>query len=427
MKIKNKSKKASLFLVIIMFCALLLNISNVYASSYDVLSDNIWTDGEYLYMGMEDGVMPFFHYHRGTETLNSTSEINGTYCIRIGYNGSSGALTDTSQFDNRMKPNSLSIKVKINETGDEPFSIQYAQSTTFYAITWKFGSHVEGSNMSQITMLTKNDVGSAFYHTFNEFTPCKNDTVYTLNVTNINYAEGTASSITVSNETHSQTINNVWLNGWQPVYGNEIVDISDIVFSGSNPNLAYDYVYFADDWTVGTQARVDTLSPYPLGHDSARMRANLVNDGSTFQNGTQDNHTIQFFWDNVSCDSLNDYSNNITVSGFYTGDTAYSTLSGLTPETTYYYKVYIQNNYTNASSYWWGDEVSFTTTAVPPPTWGGTTLTVEQYIPFIGLALLGVMLVVHALKNPSLEAGLLVLLVISIILIIVTMSIINAL
>jgi len=54
-------------------------------------------------------------------------------------------------------------------------------------------------------------------------------------------------------------------------------------------------------------------------------------------------------------------------------------------------------------------------------------LSLAQYIPFIGLAILGVMLVVNFMKNPSLESGALVLVLVAVVIIIVTMSLMSLL
>lgn len=367
-------------LVDVLFCL----YPSIGANTYGVVGTNIRTDGTYLYMTMEDGVLPdIYNYYpvRAQTTIDVNSTIEGVDCLNI--SKPSGWSTfdsivqinlteDTSwNFNHGIMPGKYHLKFMVKEqNGGETLNIQLANDEGTPYNTYQlqfFFTILFGNNSFRV-----DDAGTVKY--FSSMTFNYNE-IYTLELRNITWGKklatgyGSVCDVVLFNTTAMQTINSVDFGGTGVVGVGMYLPFSCIIVD-SHSELNY-FTMFFDDWTVGTQCNISDGVYSSEEENNVTASGTLLNDGSPLQNSTQSDHTVKILYDTASRDAnASNYTYNASVTGLFANssdtDAFTKLISTLTPGKIYYARTYVNTSYTNGSSYYYGNESYFLTKPEAP-------------------------------------------------------------
>jgi hypothetical protein len=271
-----RGRLLGLFLLLNLLLSVLVWVPSVGAG-------NIWSDGEFLFMGMEDGVKPYFQTHRATHSVDYNSTIHGTYCLNATYTLTpSGAFLDRFYFDDHIRPTTWSMKFIVDDyTNDSRMS--------FLLNRHSFGATIMGLEMYPLSHKFDTYVVGIDYFIM----PLNFNTIYKMIFSNIDYA-GYTYDLTIENATASETKTNIAF--YTSAAGN--IELDNWEFRGTDAFVNHRLYY--DDWTVGQQAIVSTNASSSVEESSAVLNGFVGNDGSTFQNGTQINLSTGVCYGNES-------------------------------------------------------------------------------------------------------------------------------
>ena len=310
-------KMVSLFVVC--FCCVVVLFSPMVFSVYQGSSEgggvsnvgggNIRSDGEYIFMTMEDGVLPTPYSYKGlTLTLNDSSMMEGKNCIYAKANSLTGPAVE-HRTNTPIQPKNFSLKFRPEKLEvDDWYNI-----VLFVSSVSTTGTELIFADNKTIYTVHGNWVTET--NSFRYFTGLRwtENTTYTITYSNIHYEiDNYYFDLTVSNSTTSQTLDKVYFEfnlgrkgKPQPIYGFGIQGTHEVSESS----------WFYDDWTVGTQAEVCTDVVLKVNETQATVSGAIDNDGSPLQNQSQSNHTVTILYDtrpyNVSyVYHFNDYNTN---------------------------------------------------------------------------------------------------------------------
>jgi len=252
---------------------------------------------EYVYETMEDGILPdtLNDPSRVKVSLDANSSLSGKYCLNYSQISGGDAGYCINYFDETTQFTEYSYKFIIKEMEHNSF---------FYLKYIGIGSG------SLIELMIRNDSGYEYeirvnnlnsYVHFDEMEPWKANIPYTVTISNIVWktASSTDNSrfdITLSNATASQTLTNYKMRTYPSIYG---LNSRFIGFAVSSLQT-YPMTVFVDDWTMGVQSDVETNTATGVLPTNANLKGTVVNDGSPYQNGTQNGHTVSFYYGNQS-------------------------------------------------------------------------------------------------------------------------------
>ena len=258
---------------------------------------------EYIFMDMEDGVLPYFYYHRGVHTVDNNSLMNGANCLNITYNGASGDLAELYSLDNPCRVQNFEFKYLINSEFTDPTVYTRVHVEAFIPISVfpPVGSHASvgviefrGSDLDNVVRCYGEDNdGVTVYYDFTTMSPWEYDAVY--NVEFVFDYDNRKFDCTLSNGTSSETLTNMWMPF--PVTYMPIFHVYELQLQGTGFK---DINVFIDDWTIGTKTDVTTDTASDVSTTGAILHGTIVNDGSPLQNDSENNHTIQFYYDTSS-------------------------------------------------------------------------------------------------------------------------------
>lgn len=237
----------------------------------------------YVYMDMEDGVLPYFVTQRANHTLDSNSTLDGVNCLNITYEYDwcliYGALTQEFVYDTPIRPDRWSCKILIdNYTTNDYIKVYVGDSYSASIMNIYF--YTSDMSMKVITTSTREFVSTWEFNMPMEIV-----------FSNIDYTDKTF-DITVINDTSSETLSDC-------VFSNSIVDPLIYNFMISSGTIAQTRV-FVDSWTLGTNIEVDTGSNTVVNDTYVSLDGTVVNDGSPLQNNSTDNITLRFYYDTIN-------------------------------------------------------------------------------------------------------------------------------
>ena len=290
-------KKLYLFgIIFILFANLFASISFTASANANSIGNNIRSDGEYLYMCMEDGIKPHWKETKADHTLDYNSTIEGKYCENITYNYADsfteGVLNEIYTFDNPLKPDAWSIKLNIKFTND-----------TFTRLSLQ---NTFGTTLCDIRFLNTGTIQSVTTATYPFTMKWKTNTTYTITFSDIDWTGHTA-DVTISNATASETISNVPFSVTPPTH---IYRFTKFMIGGGDTATTK---LFIDDWTVGQQTLIDSNDATNIKATNATANGLIVNDGSTLQNDSQKNLTAKIFYDTKNHSDLQFIMENGTI------------------------------------------------------------------------------------------------------------------
>lgn len=337
---KKKYKRIDLRfldLYILMIITLsLIFIPNISGDTYGTLDSGLWTDGTYLYGGFENNVLP--NVTGTTWSIDDTSFINGTYCLN--YTKNTGYARIYADVGIRPSKYSISFKTKILPTSTIQIKFQEeTPSDTFMLIIY--------TNLS-ICLYNSNPVYTSWFTI-----KFDNNMIYKLNFTNIDW-DNYIFDVTLSNSTDSSTINDFSFDQTT----NDFYFFRIICIYSSDP------IYF-DDITMGSQCIIQLDNIIVDDTESANFTGTFINDGSSYQNcSQQNNYDSYLLYDTISHGSnFSLYDSQILYEDEFCANTTNTDLftfyENFLPRL-YYYRLYLSNfNQTNSSSYYYTDENYF--------------------------------------------------------------------
>lgn len=366
-----KNKKQIMLLIALLSLLIMMPLAQADYGSTNNLG--LRTDGEYIYRTLEDNILPYFNtsgipgaLSECNITIDSSSKIDGTYCMNITSPGDpgDGAFAAEHWFDYAMKPDKISFKFMVQRIA----SADYLYLRLFGPLRANMAT-LNINNLTSHRSLTITNFTSTA--NFTTMYPMKLNVVYTMSLTDIVYRTYSVTqshlyTATLSNATASQTITGLQMGKLIPQYG-LVPSIRGLAFYGED--IQKNNIFYFDDWTVGTQSNLTTGEPSNLRFAQAEVSGTLINDGSPLQDRSQTEHIVQILYDTTSHAIDHNYNYSKTVTGLTANTTETqtftTTLTGLSEGTTYYYMAFVNSTYTNSTSTYYGEEYNFTTLVLP--------------------------------------------------------------
>lgn len=288
-----KQYKTLLIVVILFFNLILVMVPTVSATNY-------------VYMTMEDGIIPTFSSQKSANhSLDDNHTIDNRYCLNLTYTYAESiqsgpafpvVLNEGYTFDNPFRSDVWEVKFRFSEFTNDTHTYFELGPNGFPFVTVDF---VHANTSVKITGDADHWVTIGFQY----------DTNYRLQFNNIDYTDETF-DVNLSNSTNYETVTDI---GFTAVPGGTTYRIVEFVIKGDE---ASNTRVFLDDWTIGTSVETTTNAATNVEEEDATLSGELTNDGSPFQNSSQTDVDVTFYYGFNSTPILPYYLNQDTTSGY---------------------------------------------------------------------------------------------------------------
>lgn len=249
----------------------------------------------YIYENLEDGVLPFFDFiaSRGTVSMDMNSSINGVNCINFTSFAAGAAFNAGNDFDNLMMPDAFHFKFMLKHISNQDIAFSMQGESNGNLLQLQLMNTSGNNGKIRITSFTS-------FYTFDM--TWERDMIYTVDISNINWLSASASTantfdVTISNATSSESKTGLKMNSYPFIYGT-VEPFYGVGYSGGT--AFQKSILFVDDWTLGTRIVLTTDDATSTQSTYTTVNGEIVNDGSTLQDGSQDNLSCKFVYDVVS-------------------------------------------------------------------------------------------------------------------------------